>query len=327
MQKQSNVTVIDDKQKRLIDSLERNLGEVFLAALRDPLTIEVMLNPDGKLYQEKLGMPITEIGSMDASRASSSLNVMSTMIGSNLTAENPILEGSLPLDGSRLAAAIPPIVSAPSFCIRKKASSVFTLQQYVESGVLAENHHDLIVAAVNNKSNILVVGGTGTGKTTLTNAIIDQICKNRPGDRFSIIEDTAELQCVAENKVNFYTSKTVSMTQLLKLSLRYRPDRILVGEVRGPEALDLLDAWSTGHPGGVGTLHADSSERAITRLKGLVSRNQWAPNDIDLVIAETINMIVYIEKTPTGRKVQTISEIKGFKDGRFITEVHQRKDK
>jgi P-type conjugative transfer ATPase TrbB len=316
---------IDDKSARLIDSLERNLGPVFLSALRDPLTIEVMLNPDGKLYQERLGHPIEEIGSMDSARISSALSVMATMLDANLTPESPILEGCLPLDGSRLAAAIPPIVSAPSFCIRKKASAVFTLDQYVESGSLTEEHRALIVAGIHNKANILVVGGTGTGKTTFTNAIIDAICKEKPHDRFCIIEDTAELQCNAPNTVNFYTSKNITMTQLLKLCLRYRPDRILVGEVRGPEALDLLDAWSTGHPGGVGTLHADSSERALTRLQGLVSRNQWAPKDINQVIAETVQLIVYIEKTPQGRRIQSISEVLDVKDGLFVTEVHHRK--
>lgn len=310
---------------RILESLTRNLGSAFTEALSDPLTIEVMLNPNGVLYQERLGEAMKVIGSITPVYAMSALNTMATMLDTNITINSPILEGELPIDGSRLAAWIPPIVSAPSFAIRKKASKVFSLDDYVSSTALPADFAIRIKDAVSKKLNILIVGGTGTGKTTFTNAVIKEISTQFPDERVVIIQDTPEIQCEVENKVFFNTSRNVSMTHLLKTTLRARPDRILVGEVRGPEALDLLDAWSTGHPGGVATLHADSAEKALRRLNSLVTRNPAHPNDINALIAETVQMIVYIVKTPEGRKIKSLMEIHGFEDGKFLTTIHERK--
>lgn len=310
---------------RILESLTRSLGPAFIEALSDPLTIEIMLNPDGVLYQERLGEAMKIIGSISPVYAMSALNTMATMLDTNITSSSPILEGELPIDGSRLAAWIPPIVAGPSFAIRKKASKVFTLEDYVSSGALPPEFAEFIKEAVSEKLNILVVGGTGTGKTTLTNGVIKEIADQFPDDRIVIIQDTPEIQCAVENKVNFNTSRNVSMTHLLKTTLRARPDRILVGEVRGPEALDLLDAWSTGHPGGVATLHADSAEKALRRLNSLVTRNPAHPNDIDALIGETVQMIIHIVKTPEGRKVKSLIKIHGFENGKFVTTIHERK--
>jgi len=314
------------QHNRILESLTRNLGPAFVEALSDPLTIEIILNPNGVLYQEKLGQPMTVIGTIGRVYAMSALNTMATLLDTNITVDSPILEGELPIDGSRLAAWIPPIVAGPAFAIRKKASKVFTLDDYIESGSLPIEFAERIRSAVANKLNILIVGGTGTGKTTLTNAVIQEISVQFPDDRTVIIEDTAEIQCSVENKLCFTTSKNVSMTHLLKTTLRARPDRILVGEVRGQEALDLLDAWSTGHPGGVGTLHADSAEKALSRLKSLVTRNPAHPNDIDALIGETVQMIVHIVKSPSGRKVKSLIEIHGYEQGKFLTTIHERKN-
>lgn len=311
--------------ERISESLKRNLGAAFFSALEDPATIEIVLNPDGVLYQEKLGSHMNVIGNISRHNAMSALNTMATLLGTNITPLQPVMEGELPIDGSRLAAWIPPIVAAPAFAIRKKASRIILLADYVATGILTQEHAALIRNAVIARKNILVVGGTGTGKTTLTNAIIHEISEQFPDDRIVIIEDTAEIQCAVQNKLCFTTSQTVSMTQLLKTTLRARPDRILVGEVRGPEALDLLDAWSTGHPGGVGTIHADDADSALTRLNSLVTRNPAHPKDIDKLIAQTVQMIVHIAKTPTSREVQTIIEIRGFEDGDFLTTTHERK--
>jgi type IV secretion system protein VirB11 len=310
---------------RILESLTRNLGAAFIEALSDPLTIEVMLNPNGVLFQERLGEAMKVIGSITPVYAMSALNTMATMLDTNITVNSPILEGELPIDGSRLAAWIPPIVSAPSFAIRKKASKVFSLDNYVSSTALPADFATRIKEAVSQKLNILIVGGTGTGKTTFTNAVIKEISTQFPDERIVIIQDTPEIQCEVENKVFFNTSRNVSMTHLLKTTLRARPDRILVGEVRGPEALDLLDAWSTGHPGGVATLHADSAEKALRRLNSLVTRNPAHPNDINALIAETVQMIVHIVKTPEGRKIKSLMEIHGFEDGKFLTTIHERK--
>ncbi|UJO99285.1 MAG: Flp pilus assembly complex ATPase component TadA, partial [Nitrosomonas sp.] len=171
--------------------------------------------------------------------------------------------------------------------------------------------------AVRKHRNILVIGGTGSGKTTLINAIINEMVLCDPDERIFILEDTGEIQCAAENFVQYHTTLDVDMTQLLKTTLRMRPDRILVGEVRGPEALDLLDAWNTGHEGGAATLHANDALSGLTRLESLISRNLLAPKEIMPLIAEAVDMVVHITRTPHGRKIQQIIEVQGFKRGSY----------
>lgn len=234
--------------------LARDLGSLILDALNDPKTVEIMLNADGKLWQERLGEPMQFIGTLSATRAEAIIKTIAGYHGKEVTRSTPILEGEFPLDGSRFAGQLPPVVSAPTFAIRKKAVAIFSLEQYVESGIMSVAQSEVLKNAVKAHRNILVIGGTGSGKTTLINAIINEMVKTNPSERVVIIEDTGEIQCAAENCIQYHTTIYVDMTMLLKTSLRMRPDRILVGEVRGPEALDLLMAWNTGHEGGAATL-------------------------------------------------------------------------
>jgi len=217
----------------------------------------------------------------------------------------------------KVAGQLPPIVTAPTFAIRKKAIKIFTLEQYVETGVLSPRHCDVIKEAVRKHRNILVIGGTGSGKTTLINAIINEMVRSDPDERIFILEDTGEIQCAAQNFVQYHTTLDVNMTQLLKTTLRMRPDRILVGEVRGAEALDLLDAWNTGHEGGAATLHANDAMSGLTRLESLISRNPSAPKEIMPLIAEAVDMVVHITRAPHGRQIQQIIEVQGFKRGSY----------
>jgi type IV secretion system protein TrbB len=203
--------------------------------------------------------------------------------------------------------------------IRKRAIAIFTLDQYVDSGIMSTVQFEALKRAVGAHLNILVSGGTGSGKTTLMNAIINEMVRHDSAERFVIIEDTGEIQCAAKNFIQYHTSFDVSMTALLKATLRMRPDRILIGEVRGPEALDLLDAWNTGHEGGAATLHANNPHAALTRLKSLISRNDAAPSDIEPLIGEAVHFVVHIARVPDGRRVQEIIEISGYEDGRYLT--------
>jgi Flp pilus assembly CpaF family ATPase len=171
---------------------------------------------------------------------------------------------------------------------------------------------EFLVAAVRDHKNVLVSGGTGSGKSTLLNGLIHELTSQFPNERLIIIEDTAELQCSVKDFVPLHTSPERSMTQLVRMSMRFRPDRILVGEVRGPEALDLLSAWNTGHAGGVATLHANNAVSALTRMSSLVSRNQEAPREIEPLIGEAVDVIVHIERTDKGRLVKEIIEVFGF---------------
>ncbi len=304
-------------RERARKKLERDMGPVLLSALRDPATVELMLNADGRLWQELLGGEMHCIGHLRSSQAQAIIETIAGYHGKQVNRAHPLLEGELPLDGSRFAGQLPPIVPAPTFAIRKKAVSVFTLDDYVEQGIMTPQQRDTLDDAVVQHRNILVVGGTGSGKTTLVNAIIHQMVEHAPLERVFIIEDTGEIQCAAINHVQYHTTLDVNMTALLKTTLRMRPDRILVGEVRGPEALDLLMAWNTGHEGGAATLHANHARAGLDRLAMLISMHPEAPRPIEPLIGEAVHVVVHIARTPQGRRVQDILHVHGWRDGQY----------
>jgi len=312
---------IQATRERNLKALTRELGPTVMAELENPKTFEVMLNPDGKLWVKRLGEPMQQVGEMDEVAATSMLNTVASMLDVSVTAENPILEAELPIDGSRLQGLIPPVVARPTFTIRKKAVAVFTLRDYVEKGILSEKHRDVIRDAVKTRRNILVVGGTGSGKTTLCNAIVHEIVEATPDHRIVLIEDTAEIQCAAKNAAILHTSKTVDLRQLLRATMRLFPTRILVGEVRDGAALDLLKAWNTGHPGGIATIHADSAAGGLTRIEQLIS--EVSVHQMPHVIAEAINLVVFITQVPHSecaaeRKVTELIEVKGYENGKYV---------
>ncbi|WP_258086856.1 P-type conjugative transfer ATPase TrbB [Xenorhabdus bovienii] len=307
-----------EHDRRIMEKLKRELGSVICGLLDDPTVIEIMLNPNGTLWVERLGQPMKHIGSFAASQAESLMATVASTLRTQITAANPILECELPLDGSRFEALIPPVVASPTFTIRKKAVKIFTLSDYVEARIMSEGQCEAIEAAVRHRRNVLVVGGTGTGKTTLTNAIIDFMAKACPQDRLAILEDTGELQCNAANVVTMRSVEHVDMTRLLKATMRLRPDRILVGEVRDGAALALLKAWNTGHPGGVATNHANSALGGLIRLEQLVAEATQSP--MQALIAEAIDLIVSIEKTGGGRRVKEIVKVEGHDGVNYITQ-------
>ena len=286
----------------------------------DPRTIELMLNADGKLWQERLGEPMHCFGRMEAAQAQSIIRNVAGMHGKELTGHSPTIECEFPLDGSRFAGQIPPVVPSAVFAIRKRAVAVFTLDDYVEAGIMTLAQCERIQAAVAARSNILVSGGTGSGKTTLVNAILNHLIAIEPLTRVVIIEDTGEIQCSAQNHLQYHTSAEVSMTRLVRTTLRMRPDRIIVGEVRGPEALDLLMAWNTGHEGGVATLHANSARAGLSRLAMLISMHPDAPQPLEPLIGEAVHLIVHIARTPGGRVIEEILEVSGFDAGNYLTQ-------
>ena len=303
-------TATQQSRERSLESLRFNLGMDLIDALNDPAVVEVLVNPDKTVWVEKLGQGMKCIGTMEPSRSRMIITLVAASLETNASAESPIVEGELPLDGSRFEGLLPPVVSNPSFTIRKKASQVFTLEQYVEQGIMPSLVRDLLSQAVQNRKNILVVGGTGSGKTTLVNGIIDAIPLLCPFDRSVIIEDTAELQSTSENTVFLRTSDFVDMNRLLRATMRLRPDRILVGEVRGGEALTLLKSWNTGHPGGVATVHANSAYGGLTRLEQLISEATIAP--MQQLIAEAVHIVLSITRTPQGRSIKQVIEVTGY---------------
>ena len=296
--------------ERQSEALRRALGAEILDALDNPQVIEVMLNPDSTLWIDHLVSGMQKIGRIEPIRALSIIATVAAMRETVVSPDQPILECELPLDGSRFEALIPPLVERPSFALRKKALRVFTLADYAAQRIITQAQQSAIGHAITARQNILVTGGTGTGKTTLANALLDHIAQAAPEHRLVIIEDTRELQCNAPNAVFLRTSANTDMTRLLRATLRLRPDRIVVGEVRDGAALALLKAWNTGHPGGVGTVHANNAGAALIRIGQLIQEAGVPPNPE--LIAEAVNIVVSIQRTAGGRAVEEVAAVRGW---------------
>ena len=319
----------DATRERLLKSLEHNCGPVIMDAVRNPAVIEIMLNPDGKIWTEKYGEDQKCVGELSQAQSRLILSLVASALDETVSARSPVVEGLFPLDGSRFEGTYPPIVGpCASFSMRKKASRIITLPEYLEQGVITPDVIPLLKEAILARRNIVVVGGTSSGKTTFVNGVIhflDELC---PHDRIVILEDTAELQCKSPNAVFFLTSELagITMRDLTKVCMRYAPKRIFVGEVRDAAALELLKLWNTGHPGGIGTFHADSATDALERLEELVEEAGAGPKQ--KLIGRAIDLIVFMTKTARNtRELREIVRVKGYskKDDAYVTEVVYRR--
>ena len=296
--------------------LRTALGPRIAGWLDDPAIVEVMLNPDGRLWLDRLSVGLSDSGEvMSAADGERIVRLVAHHVGAEVHADSPRVSAELPDSGERFEGLLPPVVSAPTFAIRKPAVAVFTLGDYAAAGVMTGGQAAMLRRAVAARRNILVAGGTSTGKTTLANALLAEVA--RSGDRVVLIEDTRELQCAAPNLVALRTKEGVaSLTDLVRSALRLRPDRIPIGEVRGGEALDLLKAWGTGHPGGIATLHAGSAAGALRRLEQLVQ--EAVPIVPRGLIAETIEVIAVLSGRGEARRLSELSTVCGLgPDGEY----------
>lgn len=305
-------------KSRLVDGLRKALGDRIALLLSDDSVMEVMANPDGLLWVDRVGQGRSVAGEVLPQQAESAIRFIATYMGQTVTASIPAIAGTLPETGERFQGLLPPLVTAPTFTIRKRPKLIFKLDDYVERGMLSEQGAQILRMAVADRQNILIAGGTGSGKTTLVNALLAEPAF--ANDRVVIIEDTRELQCSARDCVPLLTKPSdppVTMTELLRHTLRLRPDRIVVGEVRGPEALALLKAWNTGHPGGIGTIHSNGAMDALHRMEDLIAES--AAQVPYRAIASAINMVVFIERVnqKPGRKVRTIVRVQGHANGKY----------
>lgn len=307
----------DEVIRRNLSKLRREMGDKIRQAMDDPTVVEVMLNPDGTVWTDRLGKGMEFLCDMSDVQALQMLGTIAHMLGTVINVKNPRVEGELPGDGSRVEGVIPPLVLRPSFNIRKKASSVFPLSQYVETGRAQPEDMEILRKAILTRKNILVVGGTGTGKTTFVNAIINEMKLLTPQHRLVILEDTAELQCTMDNYVAMRSNDEVSMQDLLKITMRQRPDRIIVGEVRGKEALDMVKAWNTGHPGGVCTVHANDARAGLLRIEQLISEVSETP--MRELIGEAIDVVAFLVRDPKiGPKLAELIAVDGVKNGEYL---------
>lgn len=325
-----------EARKRNLETLTRSIGPTVLDALANPKVNEVMLNADGRIWVQEFGRGMYDTGQkLRAAAADKVLSVVASMLGTVITRERPIVEGELPLDGSRFEGLMAPVVAAPVFAIRRPAGTIFTLADFAAQGVLTDkddplnakkrshanflalcegkSHQAILELAIRMKKNIVIIGGTGSGKTTFANALIDAMTRLAADMRLIVIQDTLELQCRAPNAVLLRTSENVKMQHLLRATLRLRPDRIVVGEVRGGEILDLIKAWNTGHPGGLTTIHADSAADGLVRMEQMMQEAGVPPNP--RLIASVAHVVLFIEEESAvvgGRKIREVALVTGY---------------
>jgi P-type conjugative transfer ATPase TrbB len=289
--------------------LRTALGSAIALYLDDSAIVEVMLNPDGRIWVDRLSEGLADTGEvLSAADGERIVRLVAHHVGAEVHTRYPRVSAELPT-GERFEGLLPPVVAAPAFAIRKPAVAVFTLDDYVAAGIMSAAQASTLREGVTARANILVAGGTSTSKTTLTNALLAEVAKT--ADRVVIIEDTRELQCTAPNLVAMRTKDGVAtLSDLVRSSLRLRPDRIPIGEVRGAEALDLLKAWGTGHPGGIGTIHAGSAIGALRRLEQLI---QEAVVTVPrALIAETIDLVAVLAGRGSARRLAELARVEGL---------------
>ncbi|EPY8489842.1 TPA: P-type conjugative transfer ATPase TrbB [Pseudomonas aeruginosa] len=295
---------------RRIQMLRTAMGPLIATALEDPDVVEIMLNPDRTLWVDRLSSgraPLgVELPEADGERI---IRLVAAHVGAEVHRGQPLLTAELPETGERFEGILPPAAPGPAFALRKRAVNIIGLDQYVADGILTACQADFLRRAVRERQNVLIAGGTSTGKTTLANALLAEIAAT--GDRVLVLEDTIELQCAARDHVPLRTrAGVVSMQELVRATMRLRPDRVVVGEVRGGEALDLIKVWGTGHPGGIATIHAGSALGALLRLEQLIL--EVAVNPPRALIAEAVNVVIHIAGRGRKRHVETIARVVGF---------------
>jgi len=296
-----------DRQVRMLRSA---MGAGIGAALEDSGVVEILANPDGSIWIDRLteGRSFTGL-ILSAADRDRIIRLVASLTGLDVHSGAPILSAELPLSGERFEGVLPPVAHGPAFAIRKRAAGVIPLDVYVEQKIMTTEIAASLRQAIEARKNIVIAGGTSSGKTTLANALLNEIAD--AGERILVLEDTIELQCPAQDSVALRTRPGIaSMTELVRSTLRLRPDRIIVGEVRGPEALDLLKAWGTGHPGGVATLHASSAYGALLRLEQLI---QEAVITVPrALIAETVDIVLFLSGRGKARRVAEMLSIDGL---------------
>lgn len=308
--------------ERKLEALRHALGETVLAALEAPDVVEILANPDGRLVLDRIGEGRRETGRrLSVEARERTIRLIADYVGETVTREDPRLSGVLPGTGERFQGVMPPVSAAPAFSIRKRPAVIWRLGDYVRDGVMSENQAAALRIAAGDRRNLLISGGTGSGKTTLANAVLAEPAF--ADDRVFLIEDTPELQCSAWDQVSVMTRRqptVIGVADLVRDALRMRPDRIVIGEMRdGAAALETLKSWNTGHPGGLSTIHANSAQEALRRLEDLIGEvTSQVPQRM---IGEAVDCVVHMQRTASGRRVEAVISVGGFDGDSYQTQV------
>ncbi len=302
-------TTVLDRQKQLLQSAIGGI-ETYL---KDPEIIEIMINPDQSLWVEYIGKEPQKVSCrLSRGQVVQIIHLIAAHTGEEIHTNSPSLSAKLPAYGVRVQAFLPPVVSGPTLVFRKHAPRLYPLQEYSRLGIVKESWCDLLTNAVRDRKNILVAGGTGSGKTTFVNALLQIVSEQ--AERIYVVEDNPELKCFSENRLEILVKPPVyGYRRAIFDALRSRPDRIILGEVRDGAALELLKAWNTGHPGGIATIHANGAEAALNRMCQLIE--EVVPRAPKELVAEAVDMVVFIQKDakhPAGRRVAEVIQLLGL---------------
>lgn len=307
--------------ERKLEALRHALGPAVLAALEADDVVEILANPDGRLVFDRQGVGRCDSGERLGPEARErAVKLIADYVGESVARETPRLSGVLPVTGERFQALMPPVTPSPAFSIRKRAKTVWSLDDYVADGVMTPDQAGVLRRSVVERRNLLISGGTGSGKTTLANALLAEPAF--AGDRVFLIEDTPELQCSAWDVVAVLTRRAppvIGVADLVRDALRMRPDRIVIGEMRdGAAALETLKSWNTGHPGGLSTIHANSAAEALARIEDLTVEATVQPPR--RMIGQAVDRIVHIRRGANGRRVEAVLGVTGWAGDAYQTE-------
>lgn len=309
-----------EQYERLLEKLSREIKGPIQKALANHQVIEIVCNANGSVWQLDRDSGWDEIDHLSHARADSILSTVAALTDNIINNASPQIQCAFPLDGSRLQGLVPPAVASPVFDIRKHSSHIYSIEEYIQAKIISPEQAKIIQRAVVERKNILISGGTCSGKTTLAKTIIDLARKlGSPGERFVIIEDTKELHCKSENIVSIHAYTRELLSRFTQIAMRLRPDRVILGEVRGREAYDLMYLLNSGHPGSFTTIHANNARLALHKFLMLARESGEEVHPQRVV--ECFDVVIAIERGPVGLKVTEVVQVLGYENSDFIVKT------